>query len=399
MSNLTLLPAVDVADGQAVRLVQGAAGSETSYGDPVEAALAWQQAGAEWLHLVDLDAAFGRGSNAPLLAEVVATVSMRVEMSGGIRDDESLERALATGCERVNIGTAALENPGWVAGDHRQVRRQDRGRPGRARHDARGARLDGRGRRAVRDAGAAGRRGLRPVRGDRRAQGRHAAADPTSACCAASARRLTARSWPAGECRRSMTCAPWPRWCRPAWRARSSARPCTPARSPWPRRSRQCLIRQCLIRKCPIRQCRRRQCRVPGAVVTRRKVSSGGPFEEVVGYSRAVAAGDFIFVSGCTSIVDGEVAHEGDLTKQTEQAILIAGAGAGRAGREPRRRGADPDVRHRHHAVARGRRGAPAGIRRRGPRGHDGAGRRADRPPPAGRGRGRGAPRGRPRRR
>jgi 1-(5-phosphoribosyl)-5-[(5-phosphoribosylamino)methylideneamino] imidazole-4-carboxamide isomerase/N-(5'phosphoribosyl)anthranilate isomerase len=114
MSHLTLLPAVDVADGQAVRLVQGAAGSETSYGDPVEAALAWQRAGAEWLHLVDLDAAFGRGSNAPLLAEVVARVDVKVEMSGGIRDDSSLERALATGCERVNIGTAALETPDWV---------------------------------------------------------------------------------------------------------------------------------------------------------------------------------------------------------------------------------------------------------------------------------------------
>ncbi|HTU72255.1 MAG TPA: bifunctional 1-(5-phosphoribosyl)-5-((5-phosphoribosylamino)methylideneamino)imidazole-4-carboxamide isomerase/phosphoribosylanthranilate isomerase PriA [Trebonia sp.] len=115
MTSLVLLPAVDVADGQAVRLVQGAAGSETSYGDPVEAALAWQQAGAEWLHLVDLDAAFGRGSNAALLAEVAGKVDMRVEMSGGIRDDESLERALATGCERVNIGTAALERPAWVA--------------------------------------------------------------------------------------------------------------------------------------------------------------------------------------------------------------------------------------------------------------------------------------------
>jgi 1-(5-phosphoribosyl)-5-[(5-phosphoribosylamino)methylideneamino] imidazole-4-carboxamide isomerase/N-(5'phosphoribosyl)anthranilate isomerase len=111
---LTLLPAVDVAAGQAVRLVQGAAGSETSYGDPVAAALAWQQAGAQWLHLVDLDAAFGRGSNSALLAEVVAVVEMKVEMSGGIRDDESLERALATGCERVNIGTAALEKPEWV---------------------------------------------------------------------------------------------------------------------------------------------------------------------------------------------------------------------------------------------------------------------------------------------
>jgi 1-(5-phosphoribosyl)-5-[(5-phosphoribosylamino)methylideneamino] imidazole-4-carboxamide isomerase/N-(5'phosphoribosyl)anthranilate isomerase len=111
---LELLPAVDVASGQAVRLVQGAAGSETSYGDPLEAALAWQQAGASWIHLVDLDAAFGRGSNAELLASVVAAMDVDVEMSGGIRDDASLERALATGCRRVNIGTAALENPDWV---------------------------------------------------------------------------------------------------------------------------------------------------------------------------------------------------------------------------------------------------------------------------------------------
>ena len=113
--SLMLLPAVDVADGQAVRLVQGAAGSETSYGDPVEAALAWQAAGAEWVHLVDLDAAFGRGSNAGLLAQVTGTLDIKVEMSGGIRDDDSLERALATGCARVNVGTAALEKPDWVA--------------------------------------------------------------------------------------------------------------------------------------------------------------------------------------------------------------------------------------------------------------------------------------------
>ena len=112
---LVLLPAVDVADGRAVRLVQGAAGSETSYGDPLEAALAWQSAGAEWIHLVDLDAAFGRGSNAALLAEVVGKLDIRVEMSGGIRDDESLAAALATGCTRVNIGTAALEKPDWCA--------------------------------------------------------------------------------------------------------------------------------------------------------------------------------------------------------------------------------------------------------------------------------------------
>ena len=111
MNSLVLLPAVDVAGGQAVRLVQGAAGSETSYGDPLDAALAWQSSGAEWIHLVDLDAAFGRGSNGELLAQVVTKVDVKVEMSGGIRDDASLERALATGCARVNIGTAAMENP------------------------------------------------------------------------------------------------------------------------------------------------------------------------------------------------------------------------------------------------------------------------------------------------
>ncbi|MBO2465899.1 bifunctional 1-(5-phosphoribosyl)-5-((5-phosphoribosylamino)methylideneamino)imidazole-4-carboxamide isomerase/phosphoribosylanthranilate isomerase PriA [Actinomadura violacea] len=110
---LTLLPAVDVADGRAVRLVQGEAGTETSYGAPLEAALAWQDAGAEWIHLVDLDAAFGRGSNRELLAEVTGRLDVKVELSGGIRDDASLEAALSTGCARVNIGTAALEDPDW----------------------------------------------------------------------------------------------------------------------------------------------------------------------------------------------------------------------------------------------------------------------------------------------
>jgi phosphoribosylanthranilate isomerase len=110
---LQLLPAVDVADGQAVRLVQGAAGSETAYGDPLAAALAWQAAGAEWIHLVDLDAAFGRGQNHDLLASVVGRLDVDVEMSGGIRDDDSLRAALATGCTRVNVGTAALEHPEW----------------------------------------------------------------------------------------------------------------------------------------------------------------------------------------------------------------------------------------------------------------------------------------------
>ncbi|MGH3365888.1 MAG: bifunctional 1-(5-phosphoribosyl)-5-((5-phosphoribosylamino)methylideneamino)imidazole-4-carboxamide isomerase/phosphoribosylanthranilate isomerase PriA [Nocardioidaceae bacterium] len=115
MSRLVLLPAVDVADGRAVRLVQGEAGSETAYGDPVEAALTWQRAGAEWIHLVDLDAAFGRGTNRELLAEVVGKLDVQVEMSGGIREDDSLRAALGTGCARVNLGTAALENPAWCA--------------------------------------------------------------------------------------------------------------------------------------------------------------------------------------------------------------------------------------------------------------------------------------------
>jgi len=111
---LVLLPAVDVADGAAVRLVQGAAGTETSYGEPLEAALAWQRDGAEWLHLVDLDAAFGRGDNRDLLASVVQRLDIAVELSGGIRDDASLDSALATGAARVNLGTAALESPDWV---------------------------------------------------------------------------------------------------------------------------------------------------------------------------------------------------------------------------------------------------------------------------------------------
>ena len=112
---LELLPAVDVVDGRAVQLQQGVAGSGWEFGDPLEAALAWQEAGAEWLHLVDLDAAFGRGSNHELLARIVGGLDLCVEMSGGIRDSATLERALATGCRRVNIGTAALENPEWTA--------------------------------------------------------------------------------------------------------------------------------------------------------------------------------------------------------------------------------------------------------------------------------------------
>ncbi len=116
MSKLELLPAVDVADGKAVRLTQGEAGSETDYGDPVEAAMQWIEQGAEWIHLVDLDAAFGRGDNRAVIREVVsAASSVKIELSGGIRDDASLESAIEAGATRVNLGTAALENPDWTA--------------------------------------------------------------------------------------------------------------------------------------------------------------------------------------------------------------------------------------------------------------------------------------------
>ncbi|MGL5827539.1 MAG: bifunctional 1-(5-phosphoribosyl)-5-((5-phosphoribosylamino)methylideneamino)imidazole-4-carboxamide isomerase/phosphoribosylanthranilate isomerase PriA [Nocardioides sp.] len=114
-SYLELLPAVDIAGGHAVQLVQGVAGSEKHFGDPVAAAVRWQEAGAEWIHLVDLDAAFGRGHNRELQARIVGELDIDVEMSGGIRDDDSLRAAMSTGCRRVNIGTAALEQPAWCA--------------------------------------------------------------------------------------------------------------------------------------------------------------------------------------------------------------------------------------------------------------------------------------------
>ena len=115
IKKLELLPAIDVKDGLAVRLVQGELSATSKYGDPLEVAAEFVAAGAEWIHLVDLDAAFGLGSNAALLEGVIKSVDLKVELSGGIRDDESLRRALSTGCTRVNLGTAALENPEWTA--------------------------------------------------------------------------------------------------------------------------------------------------------------------------------------------------------------------------------------------------------------------------------------------
>lgn len=111
---LELLPAVDVSQGKAVRLTQGAKGTEEEFGDPLQVALNWQELGAQWLHLVDLDRAFGTGSNFEILKKTVETLDIKVEISGGIRDDESLAKALATGAQRVNLGTAALEDPKWT---------------------------------------------------------------------------------------------------------------------------------------------------------------------------------------------------------------------------------------------------------------------------------------------
>jgi len=115
--SLILLPAVDVAGGKAVRLTQGEAGTETSYGDPVDAAGEFVDASAQWIHLVDLDAAFGRGHNRAVIKRVIKSTpkEVAIELSGGIRDDASLEAALATGAKRINLGTAALENPEWAA--------------------------------------------------------------------------------------------------------------------------------------------------------------------------------------------------------------------------------------------------------------------------------------------
>jgi len=115
MKKLILLPAVDVKDGQAVRLVRGELANQSNYGAPLDAALDFQSAGAEWIHLVDLDAAFGTGSNHEILADVIKKLDIKVELSGGIRNEESLKRALDTGCERINLGTAALEDPEWTA--------------------------------------------------------------------------------------------------------------------------------------------------------------------------------------------------------------------------------------------------------------------------------------------
>ena len=148
------------------------AGSETAVRGSACCGTQLAEQGASWLHLVDLDAAFGRGSNHELLADVVGRLDIDVELSGGIRDNDTLSAALATGCRRINIGTAALENPDWCArviaehGDKVAIGLDVRGTTRRAR-------LDARRWRAVCDDRAAQRRGLCTIRGHRRREGRH----------------------------------------------------------------------------------------------------------------------------------------------------------------------------------------------------------------------------------
>ena len=206
--HLVLLPAVDVAGGQAVQLVQGVAGSEKVFGDPMAAAQRWVDEGAEWIHLVDLDAAFGRGSNAAVLAPIVAAVAaagVSVELSGGIRDDASLERALGTGCARVNIGTAALESPAWcerVIAAH--------GDAVAIGLDVRGTRLAARGL-DLRRAASSTRRSpgwTRPAAPGSSSPTWPATAcspGPTSTCSRTSAPGRTRRSWPAAASAASPT--------------------------------------------------------------------------------------------------------------------------------------------------------------------------------------------------
>ena len=202
---LELLPAVDIAGGRAVQLVQGVAGSGGEFGDPWEAALRWQEQGAEWIHLVDLDAAFGRGSNRELIASIVGRLDLQVELSGGIRDTESLDAALATGCRRVNIGTAALEDPEWTASiiaDARRPRRRSAStcaarRSRRAAGPARAATCGRRSRASTPRAA--------PATSSPTSTRTACSRAPTSTCSATSAPAPTARSSRAAASRRSRT--------------------------------------------------------------------------------------------------------------------------------------------------------------------------------------------------
>ncbi|MDH6191929.1 1-(5-phosphoribosyl)-5-[(5-phosphoribosylamino)methylideneamino] imidazole-4-carboxamide isomerase/N-(5'phosphoribosyl)anthranilate isomerase [Streptomyces sp. CZ24] len=304
---LELLPAVDVRDGQAVRLVHGESGTETSYGSPLEAALAWQRSGAEWLHLVDLDAAFGTGDNRQLIAEVAGAMDIKVELSGGIRDDATLAAALATGCTRVNLGTAALETPEWVAkviaehGDRIAVGLDVRGTTLRGRGWTRDggdlyetlARLDSEG---------CARYVVTDIAKDGTLQGPNL--ELLKNVCAATDRPVVASGGVSSL---------------DDLRALAS------------------LVDEgvegAIVGQGPLRQGVHPRRGPEGRGMTEaeggreriRRISSRGPWEDTVGYSRAVLLPNGLaLVAGCTSVVDGEPAHEGDPYEQTRTAFRTA---------------------------------------------------------------------------
>ena len=114
MKALEIFPAIDVKDGVAIRLTKGELNNQSKYGDPLEVANEFVKSGVNWIHLVDLDAAFGIGDNSEILASIIKNINIKIQLSGGIKDEQSLNKALATGCSRINIATSALEQLDWV---------------------------------------------------------------------------------------------------------------------------------------------------------------------------------------------------------------------------------------------------------------------------------------------
>ena len=114
MKALEIFPAIDVKDGVAIRLTKGELNNQSKYGDPLEVANEFVKSGVNWIHLVDLDAAFGIGDNSEILALIIKNINIKIQLSGGIKDEQSLNKALATGCSRINIATSALEQLDWV---------------------------------------------------------------------------------------------------------------------------------------------------------------------------------------------------------------------------------------------------------------------------------------------
>ncbi len=304
-TRLELLPAVDIADGRAVQLVQGVAGSGGEFGDPLDAALAWQEQGAEWLHLVDLDAAFGRGSNRELVDTIVRTLDIQVELSGGIRDAESLDAALATGCRRVNVGTAALEHPEWTAqaiADH-----GDRIAVGL---DVRGTTLAARG--WTRDGGDLWET---LDRLDREGCARYVVTDVNKDGMLAGPNLALLEQVCAAD-----------RPSRRGLRRRLDARRPEGAARPRRRRRRGGDHRVGALppRVHPARGARRGGPAVSEAAADRQRHFSGGVWETAYGYARAMRVGRFVLVSGCTSMAEGRVRYPADPGSQLRVAIETA---------------------------------------------------------------------------